>query len=121
MMILKTYHIELQALNGEAVSRIMMTKKSYTLKEILFERHMLIPLIDDWSIRAGKQQVVWGTADGMKFLILLIQLITLKWLKIKWKIQEFLHWMINAEKIFKMMEVIFNLLFLNLKKIFLQV
>jgi len=22
----------------------------------------------DWSIRAGKQQVVWGTADGMKLL-----------------------------------------------------
>ena len=24
--------------------------------------------VDDWSIRAGKQQVVWGTADGMKLL-----------------------------------------------------
>ena len=62
-----TYHIELQAFDDSDAVPSMDDNKSYTQRDALREAY-----IDTSSgntlIRAGKQQVVWGTADGMKLL-----------------------------------------------------
>jgi len=64
-----TYHIELQGYNdGEAVANSNYDKnESYTQRDALREAYVDTSY-DDWLVRAGKQQVVWGTADGMKLL-----------------------------------------------------
>ena len=41
--------------------------ESYTQRDLLREAYIDTEY-EDWSIRAGKQQVVWGTADGMNLL-----------------------------------------------------
>jgi len=62
-----TYHVELQAFHdGKAVSNFV-NSESYTQRDPLREAY-IDTSYDDWLIRAGKQQVVWGTADGMKLL-----------------------------------------------------
>jgi len=62
-----TYHIELQAFNdGEGVEKFD-SNESYTQRDPLREAY-IDTSFNDWLIRAGKQQVVWGTADGMKLL-----------------------------------------------------
>jgi len=62
-----TYHAELQAYsNGEAVTD-NKDNEEYTQRDALRELYV-DTTYDDWSIRAGKQQVVWGTADGIKLL-----------------------------------------------------
>jgi hypothetical protein len=40
---------------------------AYTQRDALREAYVDVER-GDWSVRAGKQQVVWGTADGMKLL-----------------------------------------------------
>jgi len=62
-----TYHVELQAFNdGQGVTKFD-SSESYTQRDPLREAY-IDTSYDDWLIRAGKQQVVWGTADGMKLL-----------------------------------------------------
>jgi len=62
------YHAELQAFNdGEGDSFDMGGNESYTQRDALREAYVDTSY-KDWAIRAGKQQVVWGTADGMKLL-----------------------------------------------------
>jgi len=62
-----SYHLELQGFNdGKAVGNLD-SNEEYTQRDPLREAYIDTTL-SDWSIRAGKQQVVWGTADGMKFL-----------------------------------------------------
>jgi len=62
-----TYHVELQAFtDGKAISNYD-SNESYTQRDALREAYIDTEY-EDWSIRAGKQQVVWGTADGMKLL-----------------------------------------------------
>jgi len=62
-----TYHVELQGFNdGEAVTNFD-SNESYTQRDPLREAY-IDTSYNDWLIRAGKQQVVWGTADGMKLL-----------------------------------------------------
>jgi hypothetical protein len=62
-----TYHIELQGYtNGDATSNYD-SNEDYTQRDMLREAYVDLQQ-GDWSIRAGKQQVVWGTADGMKLL-----------------------------------------------------
>jgi hypothetical protein len=56
-----TWHAEIQGIVGGD------TNDSYTQNEVLREAY-IDTSIKDWSIRAGKQQVVWGTADGIKLL-----------------------------------------------------
>jgi hypothetical protein len=56
-----TWHAEIQGIVGGD------TNDSYTQNEVLREAY-IDTNIKDWSIRAGKQQVVWGTADGIKLL-----------------------------------------------------
>jgi len=62
-----TYHVELQAFNdGEAVST-HDGNEAYTQRDPLREAY-IDTSYNDWLVRAGKQQVVWGTADGAKLL-----------------------------------------------------
>ena len=62
-----TFHVELQGYtNGKATSNYD-SNESYTQRDMLREAYVDMEQ-GDWSIRAGKQQVVWGTADGMKLL-----------------------------------------------------
>jgi len=62
-----TYHIELNLMtDGKGVGK-HDSNDSYTQRDALREAYIDTEY-DDWSIRAGKQQVVWGTADGMKLL-----------------------------------------------------
>ena len=62
-----TYHVELQAFNDSKAVSDYDSNESYTQRDPLREAYVDTSL-DDWLIRAGKQQVVWGTADGMKLL-----------------------------------------------------
>jgi hypothetical protein len=62
-----TYHVELQGYtNGKATSN-SKSNENYTQRDVLREAYVDMQQ-GEWSIRAGKQQVVWGTADGMKLL-----------------------------------------------------
>ena len=62
------FHAELLfADDGEAVSDRMEGGESYTQYEILREFYFDTEAAG-WSFRLGKQQVVWGTADGIKLL-----------------------------------------------------
>ena len=64
-----TYHVELNAfkdLDSDAVGDYD-SNESYTQRDLLREAYVDTET-NGISIRAGKQQVVWGTADGMKLL-----------------------------------------------------
>jgi hypothetical protein len=60
-----TYHVELQGYNDSKANH--SSSAAYTQRDSLREAYVDMEQ-GDWSIRAGKQQVVWGTADGMKLL-----------------------------------------------------
>jgi len=62
-----TYHVELQAFTDSKALDDYNSNTSYTQRDALREAYIDTE-VNDWSIRAGKQQVVWGTADGMKLL-----------------------------------------------------
>jgi hypothetical protein len=62
------FHAELLfADDGEAASDRLEGGESYTQYEILREFYF-DTMAGGWSLRLGKQQVVWGTADGIKLL-----------------------------------------------------
>ncbi len=62
------FHAELLfAGDGEAASDRLEGGESYTQYEILREFYF-DTMAGGWSLRLGKQQVVWGTADGIKLL-----------------------------------------------------
>jgi len=62
-----SYHVELQGFNDRKAVSSHDGYESYTQRDPLREAYVDTTL-GDWLIRAGKQQVVWGTADGMKLL-----------------------------------------------------
>mgnify|MGYP005629000845 FL=1 len=62
-----TYHVELNLMRDSKGIDKYDGNESYTQRDALREAYV-DATADDWSIRAGKQQVVWGTADGMKLL-----------------------------------------------------
>ena len=62
-----TYHVELNLMRDSKGVGKHDGNESYTQRDALREAYV-DGAVDDWSIRAGKQQVVWGTADGMKLL-----------------------------------------------------
>jgi len=62
-----TYHVELNLMtDGKGVGKYD-SNESYTQRDALREAYV-DSVVGDWSLRTGKQQVVWGTADGMKLL-----------------------------------------------------
>ena len=62
-----TYHVELQGFNDSKAVGSHDGNESYTQRDPLREAY-IDTTHDDWALRIGKQQVVWGTADGMKLL-----------------------------------------------------
>jgi len=62
-----TYHVELNLMRDSKGVGDYDSNESYTQRDALREAYV-DTTANDWSIRAGKQQVVWGTADGMKLL-----------------------------------------------------
>ena len=62
-----TYHVELNLMRDSKGVGDYDSNESYTQRDALREAYV-DGTVNDWSIRAGKQQVVWGTADGMKLL-----------------------------------------------------
>jgi hypothetical protein len=62
-----TYHVEVQAFRDSKGVGKHDGNESYTQRDILREAYVDAE-VDDYSLRVGKQQVVWGTADGMKLL-----------------------------------------------------
>ena len=62
-----TYHVELNGYFDTEGEGRFEANESYTQRDGLREAYVDAE-VDDYSIRFGKQQVVWGTADGMKLL-----------------------------------------------------
>ena len=62
-----TYHVELNLMKDSKGVAKHDSNDAYTQRDALREAYVDMQQ-GDWSIRAGKQQVVWGTADGMKLL-----------------------------------------------------
>ena len=63
-----TWHAELQFVhNSEGVNADYVWPRQYTQTEVLRELYADTSF-GDWHLRLGKQQVVWGTADGIKLL-----------------------------------------------------
>jgi len=62
-----TFHAELNIMHDNKAVRTLNNNENYTQRDAIREAYVDME-IDDYSIRAGKQQVVWGTADGMKLL-----------------------------------------------------
>jgi len=62
-----TYHVELNLMTDSEGIGKYDSSESYTQRDALREAYVDTQL-GDWALRTGKQQVVWGTADGMKLL-----------------------------------------------------
>ena len=62
-----TFHVELQAFRDPGSIENFDSQTPLTQREVLREAY-IDTNYNDWAIRAGKQQVVWGKADGMKLL-----------------------------------------------------
>ncbi|WP_456373738.1 DUF1302 family protein, partial [Thiolapillus sp.] len=63
-----SWHLDLNIVcDSEGVNSDYKCHESYTQNDWLRELYFDYSL-SDWNIRFGKQQVVWGTADGIKLL-----------------------------------------------------
>jgi len=62
-----SYHVEIQGFNDSKALSNFDGNEEYTQRDPLREAYVDTNL-GDWALRLGKQQVVWGTADGMKLL-----------------------------------------------------
>ena len=92
-----TYHMELQAFtDGEGIGK-HDSNESYTQRDALREAYIDTEY-EDWSIRAGKQQVVWGTADGMKLLDMINPTDYSEMAQNQMEDSRIPVWMLNAEK-----------------------
>jgi len=92
-----TYHIELQGFHdGQAINGYD-TNESYTQRDPLREAY-IDTTHGDWAIRAGKQQTVWGTADGMKLLDAINPTDYSELAQNQMEDSRIPVWMINAEK-----------------------
>jgi len=63
----ETYHVELNLMTDSKGVGKYDSNEAYTQRDPLREAYVDAQ-VGDWSLRTGKQQVVWGTADGMKLL-----------------------------------------------------
>jgi hypothetical protein len=62
-----TFHVEVNGFYDDSAVDDNDSEEDYTSRDILREAYIDAD-VEGISIRAGKQQVVWGTADGMKLL-----------------------------------------------------
>ena len=93
-----SYHVELQAYNNDEAVDGLKGSKSYTQRDPLREAYV-DTMIDDWSLRVGKQQVVWGTADGAKLLDIINPTDYTEMAQNQMEDSRITTFMINAEKI----------------------
>jgi hypothetical protein len=93
-----SYHVELQAYNNDEAVDGLKGGKSYTQRDPLREAYV-DTMIDDWSLRVGKQQVVWGTADGAKLLDIINPTDYTEMAQNQMEDSRITTFMINAEKI----------------------
>ncbi|MEO1943404.1 MAG: hypothetical protein ABGY11_03825, partial [Candidatus Thioglobus sp.] len=92
-----TYHVELNLMrDGKGVGK-HDGNDSYTQRDALREAYVDTQQ-GDWAIRAGKQQVVWGTADGMKLLDMINPSDYSEMAQNQMEDSRIPVWMINAEK-----------------------
>jgi len=92
-----TYHVELQGFSdSEAVGK-HDSNDDYTQRDLLREAYV-DTAVGEWSIRAGKQQVVWGTADGMKLLDTINPTDYSEMAQNQMEDSRIPVWMVNAEK-----------------------
>jgi len=91
------YHVELQGFHdGEAINNYD-SNESYTQRDALREAY-IDTTYGDWAVRAGKQQTVWGTADGMKLLDAINPTDFSELAQNQMEDSRIPVWMINAEK-----------------------
>ena len=92
-----TYHVELNLMtDGKGVAK-HDSNDAYTQRDALREAYVDAEA-NDWSIRAGKQQVVWGTADGMKLLDMINPTDYSEMAQNQMEDSRIPVWMLNAEK-----------------------
>jgi hypothetical protein len=92
-----TYHVELNLMkDGKGVGKYD-GNESYTQRDALREAYVDAET-NGYSIRAGKQQVVWGTADGMKLLDAINPTDYSEMAQNQMEDSRIPVWMINAEK-----------------------
>jgi len=92
-----TYHVELNLMRDSKGIGKHDGNESYTQRDALREAYV-DTTVDDWSIRAGKQQVVWGTADGMKLLDMINPSDYSEMAQNQMEDSRIPVWMVNAEK-----------------------
>jgi len=92
-----TYHIELQGFSDSKAVGKHDGNDSYTQRDALREAYIDLSY-DDWAIRAGKQQVVWGTADGAKLLDIINPTDYSEMAQNQMEDSRIPVWMLNAEK-----------------------
>ena len=92
-----TYHMELQAFSDSKAIDNLDGNESYTQRDALREAYVDTSY-EDWAIRAGKQQVVWGTADGAKFLDIINPTDYSEMAQNQMEDSRIPVWLVNAEK-----------------------
>jgi len=92
-----TYHVELQGYSNPDAIGDQDTNQQYTQRDGLREAYVDTD-INDWLVRLGKQQVVWGTADGMKLLDAINPTDYSEMAQNQMEDSRIPVWMINAEK-----------------------
>ncbi|WXU00093.1 MAG: hypothetical protein Ctma_0804 [Catillopecten margaritatus gill symbiont] len=92
-----TFHVEVQGVfDGKAI-KTYDSVEAYTQRDPLREAYIDTEA-GDWAIRAGKQQVVWGTADGAKLLDLINPTDYSEMAQNQMEDSRITTWMLNAEK-----------------------
>ena len=92
-----TYHVELNLMKDGKATTNYDSNESYTQRDALREAYVDAE-INDWSVRTGKQQVVWGTADGMKLLDMINPSDYGEMAQNQMEDSRLPVWMVNAEK-----------------------
>ena len=93
-----SYHLELQGYNNSSAIDGYKSNETGTQRDA-FREGYVDTSIGDWQVRAGKQQVVWGTADGAKFLDIINPTDYSEMAQNQMEDSRIPVWMLNAEKI----------------------
>ena len=92
-----TYHVELNLMTDGKGTSNYDSNEAYTQRDPLREAY-IDSQVGDWSLRTGKQQVVWGTADGMKLLDMINPTDYGEMAQNQMEDSRIPVWMVNAEK-----------------------
>jgi len=92
-----TYHVELNLMMDPGGVGKHDSNDEYTQRDMIREAYVDTSY-EDWALRLGKQQVVWGTADGAKFLDLINPTDFSEMSQNQMEDSRIPVWMLNAEK-----------------------